>query len=93
VAKKSPIPCPAGSWTTIVSNFGSGYPKTFTIHFESVDGAPVDGTFEEKAALWIFSQPAKEGKLVPKMSFHRKWINGIYKIRVCPTSDVLAYVR
>lgn len=85
------IPCPAGKWTTLVSNFGSGMAKTFEIelHGEGV----IDGEFEEKAAAWIFPRPARTGSLAPSMRFHRKWINAIYKLRIKPTTDVTATVR
>jgi hypothetical protein len=91
--KKKPIQCPAGEWTTLISNFGSGYPKTFVVHLENADGKAIQGEYEEKRALWVFPQPAEKGQLVPQMRFHRKWINAIYKVRIRPTVALTAHVR
>jgi len=82
--------CPGGRWTTLISNFGTGMPKTFTIAFVSPGGQPVSGEFEEKKYTWIFPRRPVRGPLVPMMEFHREWINGIYRVRVRPDTDLLA---
>lgn len=82
--------CPAGRWTTVISNFGTGMPRTFTIAFTPRSGEEVSGTFEEKKYLWIFPQKPRTGNLVPLMRFNREWINGIYKVRVKPDTDLTA---
>jgi hypothetical protein len=86
------IPCPAGRWTKIISNFGTGYPRWFSVRLETRDGSPIDGEFVEKRALWIFPQPAQSGRLAATMQFHRRWINAIYSVSVCPTADTFALV-
>ena len=87
------IRCPAGQWTTLVSNFGSGMPRTFRVRLTAAGGATVAGEFEEKAAAWIFPRPPRTGELRPEMEFHRRWINAIYKIRVRPQVDLTAELR
>ncbi len=87
------IDCKAGEWTTLVSNFGSGYAKTFRVRFESPDGGEVSGEFEERAHWWIFPSEKNNGALAQEMSFHRKWINAIYKIRVRTDSDAVAAIE
>lgn len=76
--------CPAGKWTYIIKNFGTGLPRTFRIE---ITGDPA-GVFEERPYFWIFAQRPRTGKLSSVMTFHRKWINGIYRVRVKPTQDV-----
>jgi hypothetical protein len=83
------IACPAGQWTTLVSNFGSGMPRTFEVRFE---GAEVSGEYVEKRHWWIFPQQPATGRLERHMSFHRRWINAIYSIKVKPDHDVTALV-
>jgi hypothetical protein len=87
------IRCPAGEWTTLVSNFGAGMPRTFRVRLAAAPGGEVAGTFEEKAAAWIFPRPPRTGELRAEMEFHRRWINAIYKIRIRPTADVIAEIR
>ena len=82
--------CPAGKWTTLISNFGTGMPKTFTVALISPEGEPVSGQFEEKKYTWIFPRKPVRGRLVPMMEFHREWINGIYSVRIKPDSDLIA---
>ena len=85
------IRCPAGEWTTLVSNFGSGYAKTFTVTLASAAG-PVSGEWVEKRHWWIFPQAEAHGALAPKLEFHRRWINAIYKIKIRPDQDVVATI-
>jgi hypothetical protein len=86
---KKQITCPAGEWTTLVSNFGSGIPRTFTVR---LSGGPVSGAWMEKRHWWIFPQTPTVGELAPEMSFHRRWINAIYSIKVKPDHDLIAHV-
>ncbi len=53
--------CPARQWTTIISNFGTGIPRTFKITFRTKDGAPVSGEYSEQKYLWIFPKSPKIG--------------------------------
>lgn len=82
--------CPAGRWTTIISNFGTGMPKTFTVALSSDRGNEVSGEYEEKKYTWIFPNQPRRGPLAPVMKFQREWINGIYRVRVRPERDVTA---
>lgn len=80
--------CKKDKFTKIISNFGSGYPKTFKISIKSANGEKISGTYIEKRYLWIFPQKPIEGELNPNMQFHRKWINGIYSVALKPNCDV-----
>jgi hypothetical protein len=80
--------CKKDKLTKIISNFGSGYPKTFNISIKSANGEKVSGTYVEKRYLWIFPQKPIEGELNSNMQFHRKWINGIYSVALKPNCDV-----
>jgi hypothetical protein len=86
------ISCPANQWTTLVSNFAAGMPKTWDITFTTIDGSMVAGIFEEKRALWIFPQSPVRGELREKMQFERYWINAIYSIKIYPATDVVAEI-
>jgi len=90
VFRSKTVDCPAGKWTSLISNFGTGMPKTFTIAFTPENGEDVSGEFEEKKYFWIFPGKTLHGPLVPLMEFQRDWINGIYKVRVKPDSRVTA---
>ena len=85
--------CPAGQWTVLISNFGSGYPRTFEVRLRGEAGGPVSGQYQEKRATWIFPNAPVTGALAPTLSFHRKWINAIYKVSIRPDQDVVAEVR
>lgn len=88
--KSKEIRCPAGKWTTLISNFGTGMPKTFTVAFSSRTGGDISGEFVEKKYTWIFPNSPVRGTLVPLMEFNREWINGIYIVKVKPDTDLLA---
>lgn len=83
------IKCPAGEWTSLISNFGSGIPARFTITFEPVEGGKLGGSFRERRYFWIFPQAPREGPLAPRMIFDRYWINAIYKVEVFPRESGL----
>lgn len=85
--------CPAGQWTTLISNFGTGYPQTFVARFTAPDGGPVTGRFREEKFLWIFPDKVREGDLAPEMRFDRDWINAIYRLKVRPETDLDAHVE
>jgi hypothetical protein len=87
---KRKVSCPACKWTTLISNFGTGMPKTFTIAFHSESGADISGEFLEKKYTWIFPNTPVRGSLVPLMEFNREWINGIYTVKVKPDIDLTA---
>lgn len=80
--------CKKDKFTKIISNFGSGYPKTFNVRIRSVTGEKVSGTYSERRYFWIFPQKPIEGELSNTIQFHRKWINGIYSVSIKPDSDV-----
>ena len=82
--------CPAGKWTTLISNFGTGMPKTFTVAFSSEKGEDISGEYMEKKYTWIFPKKPVRGPIVPLMRFNREWINGIYKVQVKPDVDLTA---
>lgn len=84
------IHCPAGQWSTLVKNFGSGYPRTFLVRLAG-DG-PIRGQWIEKRHLWIFPQKETVGPLASELKFERYWINAIYSIRIRPEHDVIATV-
>lgn len=84
------ILCPAGRWTTLISNFGTGIPKAFALAFHSETGADVSGVFLEQKYFWIFPKSPVRGSLAPLMHFNREWINGIYKVMVKPDVDLIA---
>jgi hypothetical protein len=86
------IDCPQNQWTTIISNFGTGMPANWDITFKAKDGGKVDGTYIEKRYLWIFPQQPVTGKIVAQMKFERYWINAIYSLKVCPTTDLIAEI-
>ena len=88
--KAKKVQCPADKWTTLISNFGTGMPKTFTIVFTSETGGDISGQFMEKKYTWIFPNEPVRGPLVPLMEFHREWINGIYAVKVKPDHDLTA---
>ncbi|NOQ23201.1 MAG: hypothetical protein GQ565_11210 [Candidatus Aegiribacteria sp.] len=88
--RKREVSCPAGRWTTLISNFGSGMPKTFTIAFHTESHGEISGEFLEKKYFWIFPQKPVRGPLVPLMEFKRDWINGIYTVKVKPDIDLIA---
>lgn len=87
------IKCPAGKFTKIISNFGRGYPQDFEITITSEKGETISGVYFENRYFWIFPQTPIEGKLEPKMLFHRQWINGIYSVEIKPDIDVVVTRR
>ncbi len=89
--RRRKISCPAGRWTTLISNFGTGMPKTFTVSFHSESMGEISGEFLEKKHFWIFPQKSVRGASVPLMEFNREWIIGIYSVKVKPDITGLAY--
>jgi hypothetical protein len=86
------VECPQATWTTLIWNFGTGMPATWTNTFLSPEQRPVSGTYIERRAFWIFPQAPVEGRLEQRMIFHRKWINAYYSLRVCPEIDLIAEI-
>jgi hypothetical protein len=86
------INCPANQWTTLISNFAAGMPKTWEITFKTLDGSGVTGLYEEKRALWIFPQQPVRGELREQMQFERYWINAIYSLKIYPATHVIAEI-
>ena len=87
------IECPRDTWVTLIFDFGKGYSEEYKILFETPDGEPVSGRYEEHQFFWICPQAVTRGKLENRMNFRRYWINGIYKVKVCTTTDTIAYVK
>lgn len=88
--RKRKVSCPAGKWTTLISNFGTGMAKTFSIAFYTESRGEISGEFIERKYTWIFPQKPVRGSLAPLMEFHRNWINGIYSVKVKPDIDLMA---
>jgi hypothetical protein len=86
------IECPKDQWTTLISNFAAGMPKSWEITFKSQDGTKVSGKYIEKKSLWIFPGSPIEGELQEKMTFQRDWLNTIYSIKIKPEMDVMAEI-
>ena len=82
------IICKKGKTTKIIDNFGTGYAKTFRIRISSKIDEPLKGTYTEKRYMWIFPEKPITGELKEKMSFHRKWINGVYSVSITPKNEV-----
>ncbi|HIP31254.1 MAG TPA: hypothetical protein EYG86_00685 [Crocinitomicaceae bacterium] len=86
--------CKKGQPTKIISNFGTGYAKTFHIIIATKNNEEqLSGTFIEKRFLWIFPQAPIEGELEKVMTFDRYWINGIYSVVIIPKQDVTVTVK
>ncbi|HBS88911.1 MAG: hypothetical protein A2W91_05655 [Bacteroidetes bacterium GWF2_38_335] len=85
--------CPKEKWTSIISNFGTGMPRAFSVTVETIDKSPVSGEFIEIPYFWIFKQKPRTGPLKENMVFYRKWINGIYKVKFYPGSDIKISIR
>lgn len=81
----SQVHCPANQWTVVVDNFGTGYAKTFNLYLHAEGGQPVQGMFRETRWLWIIKEAPLRGPLMPQMQFHRRWINAMYRVEICPT--------
>jgi hypothetical protein len=90
---KKKVSCAKGTWTKVISNFGRGYPQDFRVAFQTKDGKPVSGSYQEKRYFWIFPQSPIEGTLETKMTFHRRWINGIYSVKVRTDADAEALIN
>ena len=80
--------CPGNVWSTVISNFGTGMPRTFQLLLSTRDGQIVSGKFSERRFFWIFPTSPVEGALHEGMTFHRNWINAIYILKILPASDV-----
>ena len=83
------VACTAGQWNTVIFNYATGMPASWTLSFETPNGDPVGGTYREQRALWIIPQGAKTGPLAPEMVFSRYWINAFYSLEVRPDTDVI----
>jgi hypothetical protein len=84
--------CPENQWTTIISSFGAGMPAQWKVALQAVSGGNIGGRYVEKRYWWIFPQPPVTGQLTQQMTFQRYWINAIYSVKICPTTDVLAEI-
>lgn len=85
--------CPKNQWTTLVSNFGTAFPQDFKLRFSNRHGNSINGKIIEQRAFWIFFQTPKEFLLAPRMEFHRNWINGRYRLKVWPDSDLEVFIE
>lgn len=81
------VRCTANEWTTVINNYATGVPATWTLRFEGADGEPISGTYKEQRAFWIFPMKAKTGVLEPEMVFSRDWINALYSLKVRTGTD------
>lgn len=87
------VECPSNTWVTLIFDFGKGFPEEYKISFETPDGKPVSGTYEEQRYFGIYPQAAITGEVKNQMSFRRYWINSIYKVKARTTADSIAYVQ
>jgi hypothetical protein len=85
--------CPKDTWTTLISSVATGIPVFWTITLTTKDGSAVEGKYIEKRYQWIFPQQSVSGDLKAQMTFHRYWINAIYWVKICPTSDLIAEIK
>ena len=58
--------CKKNQLTKIISNFGTGYPKTFNVTIIPEGNEDVSGIYLEKRYLWIFTETPNEGKIKDK---------------------------
>ena len=86
------IECPKDTWVTLISNVGERTPHELKISFETPDGKPVSGIYEERRYFLIYPQAATIGELKNEMSFRRHWTDAIYKVKVRTNSDAFAYL-
>jgi len=86
------IECPKDTWVTLISCAWERWPQEIKISFETPDGKPVSGIYEERRYFWIYPQAATIGELKNQMSFRRYLIDTIYKVRVRTNSDAFAYL-
>lgn len=84
--------CLRDQWTTVIRNFGTGYPKDFRLEIVTENGSVPEGEFCEQKYLWIFPKTPKLGKLQSNLSFHRDWINARYVVSIKPTEDAIVKV-
>jgi hypothetical protein len=87
------IECPKDTWVTLISDYGNGSSHEHKISFETPDGKPVSGIYEERRYFWIYPQASTIGELKNQMSFRRYWINAIYTVRVRTNADAFAYLH
>jgi hypothetical protein len=86
------VPCPAGELTQVLFHFGRGYPQEIRMRVEADDGGPVAGEFRETRHFWIFPEAPTVGPLETELTFHRRWINGIYRIAVRPDRNCTVHI-
>lgn len=86
------VKCPAGEWTTLISNAFVQIPMGWVVRFRSEEDRPVEGSCLEKRHLWLFPQAPVERELWPEMHFERGWINTFYSVKVRPVSDLVAEI-
>ena len=82
------IRCPAGQWTHLIGSAFTGMPKSWTVRFAGLDGAPPRGRYREKRWWWLFAQRPVVAPLEPEMQFHRKWINAFYRLEIWADEDL-----
>ena len=90
---KRPVQCPAGVWTRTIYDFGKGYPQTMEVTLSTRGRAVIQGDYKEIHHAWIFPHKPIVGKLASKMTFSRRWIDGIYAVYIRPSVDCVAEVR
>lgn len=86
------VPCRAGELTQILFHFGRAYAQDLRVRIVADDGGPVAGEFREIRHFWIFPETPVVGPLEPEMTFHRRWIDGIYRIAITPDRDCVAHI-
>lgn len=87
------VTCPANEWTFVIDNAFVQLPVTFEVQLRTTSGAPVAGTYVEKASRWIFPGEPRQGPLTDRLRFERGWFNTFYSVRICPTEACVAEVK
>ncbi|MFO8183607.1 MAG: hypothetical protein R6U39_05480 [Candidatus Aegiribacteria sp.] len=88
--RRSTVECPAGKWTTIISGFGIGASRTYTVAFIPKYDEDVSGRYEENRYMLILPRKSSSGRLVPLMKFCRDRADTFYRVRVRPEDDIRA---
>ncbi len=84
--------CAKGVWTTVIDNSFVQIPREFRLTVDG-EGAPVEGTLEEKKSRWIIPGTPAAMPIAPSMTLYRGWFNTFYRVRILPAHDVLVVIE
>lgn len=91
--RRRSVECPAGKWTTIISNFSIGASRKYTVAFVPEADEDVSGRYEERRYRLILPGKPSSGRLVPLMEFCRNRADTFYRVRVRPEDDIRALLE